>query len=91
LFPDYDDAHSTLSRKTPFERENVVSKLRRDKGGKRLNAHLEKAAGQGTGPGLSLSYDIIVKAHGGKLTFETEENNYTEFIVSLPRDSQAQP
>lgn len=49
-----------------------------------------KAAGEGTGLGLSLSYDIIVKAHGGDLTFETEENKYTEFIVSLPRDSQVQ-
>ncbi|HXU08306.1 MAG TPA: ATP-binding protein, partial [Blastocatellia bacterium] len=49
-----------------------------------------KAAGEGTGLGLSLSYDIIVKAHGGELTFETEENKYTEFIVSLPRDSQVQ-
>ena len=44
-----------------------------------------KDRGEGTGLGLSLSYDIIVKAHGGELTFETEENKYTEFIVSLPR------
>ena len=52
-----------------------------------------KAAGEGTGLGLSLSYDIIVKAHGGELSFETEEGEYTEFIVSLPRhtDSQVQP
>ena len=49
-----------------------------------------KAAGEGTGLGLSLSYDIIVKGHGGELTFETEENKFTEFIVSLPRDSQVQ-
>ncbi len=52
-----------------------------------------KAAGEGTGLGLSLSYDIIVKGHGGDLTFETKEREYTEFIIRLPRDfaSQAQP
>ena len=52
-----------------------------------------KAAGEGTGLGLSLSYDIIVKGHGGDLTFETEGREYTELIIRLPRafDSQAQP
>jgi hypothetical protein len=34
-----------------------------------------------------LSYDILVNAQGGEFSFETEENKYTEFIVSLPRDS----
>jgi signal transduction histidine kinase len=42
-----------------------------------------KPTGQGTGLGLSLSYDII-KAHGGTLKVETKENEYTEFIISLP-------
>jgi len=89
IVSDYDDAASTLSRKTPFERENVVSDdaAKREKGSRPT---LEKGAGEGTGPGLSLSYDIIVEGHGGELTFETEENKYTEFIVSLPRDSQVQ-
>ena len=52
-----------------------------------------KAAGEGTGLGLSLSYDIIVKGHGGDLTFETEGREYTELIIRLPRnlESQAQP
>ena len=43
-----------------------------------------KPPGQGTGLGLSLSYDIIVKAHGGELKVETKEGEYTEFIIELP-------
>ena len=42
-----------------------------------------KPTGQGTGLGLSLSYDII-KAHVGELKAETKECESAEFIVSLP-------
>ncbi|MBD0283946.1 MAG: GHKL domain-containing protein [Flavisolibacter sp.] len=42
-----------------------------------------KPTGQGTGLGLSLSYDII-KAHGGKLKVDTKEGEYAEFVVQLP-------
>ena len=42
-----------------------------------------KPAGQGTGLGLSLSYDII-KAHGGVIKVETKEGEFTRFIVHLP-------
>ena len=42
-----------------------------------------KPAGQGTGLGLSMSYDII-KAHGGELKVETKEGEGSEFIVLLP-------
>ena len=42
-----------------------------------------KPTGQGTGLGLSLSYDII-KAHGGELKVETKEGNGTAFIILLP-------
>jgi ligand-binding sensor domain-containing protein/signal transduction histidine kinase len=42
-----------------------------------------KPAGQGTGLGLSLSYDIV-KAHGGELKAETKEGEGSEFIVQLP-------
>ena len=41
-----------------------------------------KPPGQGTGLGLSLSYDII-KAHGGEIKVETKEGEYTEFIIRL--------
>jgi two-component system, NtrC family, sensor kinase len=43
-----------------------------------------KPPGQGTGLGLSLSYDIITKAHGGKFSVETKEGEGTEFIIHLP-------
>jgi len=42
-----------------------------------------KPTGQGTGLGLSLSYDII-KAHGGELKVETKEGEGVEFIIHLP-------
>jgi two-component system NtrC family sensor kinase len=42
-----------------------------------------KPTGQGTGLGLSLSYDII-KAHGGEIKVETKEVEGAEFIILLP-------
>ena len=42
-----------------------------------------KPTGQGTGLGLSLSYDII-KAHGGEIKVETREGEGSEFIIMLP-------
>jgi signal transduction histidine kinase len=42
-----------------------------------------KPTGQGTGLGLSLSYDIV-KAHGGELKLETKEGEGSEFIIQLP-------
>ena len=49
-----------------------------------------KPAGQGTGLGLSLSHDIVVKQHGGTIEVATEPGSYTEFIIRLPRAMPAQ-
>ena len=43
-----------------------------------------KAVGEGTGLGLSLSYDIVTTGHGGTLTVESREGQGTEFVVMLP-------
>jgi signal transduction histidine kinase len=46
-----------------------------------------KPAGEGTGLGLSMSHDIIVKQHGGTIDVETEPGHFTEFRIVLPRTS----
>lgn len=47
-----------------------------------------KPTGQGTGLGLSLSFDIITKGHGGTLSVKTKEGEFAEFIISLPLDQK---
>ena len=44
-----------------------------------------KPAGEGTGLGLSMTHDIIVKQHGGRIDVATEPGQFTEFIIVLPR------
>jgi signal transduction histidine kinase len=43
-----------------------------------------KPTGQGTGLGLSLAYDIVVKGHGGALNVETKKGEGTAFTLKLP-------
>jgi signal transduction histidine kinase len=44
-----------------------------------------KPAGEGTGLGLSMSHDIVVKQHRGTIDVNTEPGAFTEFIITLPR------
>jgi signal transduction histidine kinase len=49
-----------------------------------------KPAGEGTGLGLSMSHDIVVKQHGGTIDVDTKPGAFTEFIITLPRKLAAQ-
>ncbi|TFV75880.1 GAF domain-containing protein [Bradyrhizobium frederickii] len=46
-----------------------------------------KPAGEGTGLGLSMSHDIVVKQHGGMIDVATKPGEFTEFTILLPRKS----
>jgi len=45
-----------------------------------------KPAGKGTGLGLSLSYDIITQEHKGEIKIESEEGEFAEFIITIPKN-----
>jgi two-component system NtrC family sensor kinase len=44
-----------------------------------------KPPGEGTGLGLSLSHDIVVKQHGGNIAVDSVPGEFTEFTVTIPR------
>ena len=46
-----------------------------------------KPTGQGTGLGLSMSYDIVTKGHGGELKVESQGDEGTTFCISIPKKS----
>jgi signal transduction histidine kinase len=50
-----------------------------------------KPTGQGTGLGLSVSYDIITKGHNGEMKVETRQGEYAEFTIRLPYNTVAEP
>ncbi len=43
-----------------------------------------KPTGEGTGLGLSLTYDMVVKGHGGNIQVNSVEDEGSEFIIQLP-------
>jgi signal transduction histidine kinase len=63
--------------------------LRRQAHGAIIPFFTTKPTGEGTGLGLLISHDIIVKQHGGKTDVETEPGAFTEFITTLPRTGAA--
>jgi signal transduction histidine kinase len=89
--PQQNDYQPTISVSTKKEVDKLVILVRDNGNGipeKVLNKIFQpffttKPSGQGTGLGLSLSYDII-KAHGGELKVETKEGEGAEFIIELP-------
>jgi two-component system NtrC family sensor kinase len=63
---------------TSTEKNNLIIKVKDNGNG------IPDAMGEGTGLGLSLSYDIVVKGHGGNITVDTKEGEFMEFIITLP-------
>jgi signal transduction histidine kinase len=47
-----------------------------------------KPPGEGTGLGLSMSYDIVTQQHGGSISVDSKVGAYSEFAVHLPRSSR---
>lgn len=46
-----------------------------------------KTLGKGTGQGLTIAYDIVVKKHGGRISFVSEQGQGTTFLINLPSDT----
>jgi signal transduction histidine kinase len=44
--------------------------------------------GGAAGLGLSMTHDIIVKQHGGRIDIDTKVGEFTEFIITLPRNNR---
>src|SRR5262249_45854276 len=87
-------AYRPVLKVTTREVADTVEIGVRDKGGGIGKDHREelfqpflttKPTGEGTGPGLSISFDIVTQQHGGTITVESEVGQFTEFTVRLPR------
>jgi two-component system NtrC family sensor kinase len=50
-----------------------------------------KPTGEGTGLGLSISYDIIAQEHGGAINVDSQEGEFSEFTIRLPRRKHVAP
>jgi PAS domain S-box-containing protein len=89
----FDEYEPTLSVATKNLGDSVEITIRDNGGGippevreKMFNPFFTtKPPGEGTGLGLSLSYDIVVKQHAGSIEVDTQPGEFTEFRVILPR------
>ena len=90
---DNDDCEPTLAATTKTLGDSVEIRIRDSGSGippevkeKMFNPFFTtKPAGEGTGLGLSLSHDIVVKQHAGSIEVDTRPGEFTEFKVILPR------
>jgi hypothetical protein len=87
------DFQPTLAVATEARSDAVVIRVRDNGTGIPDNAKARlfepfsttKPAGEGTGVGLSVSHDIIVKQHSGSIAVDSQLGEYTEFAITLPR------
>jgi two-component system NtrC family sensor kinase len=87
-----EDYKPKISVSTYSENNHVIIKVKDNGGGipdtikKKIMQPFftTKPTGEGTGLGLSLSYDIIVKGHGGKIDVVSKEGEDSEFIITFP-------
>jgi len=88
-----DDYEPLISIKTEKQGSNIVISVR-DNGKGIPGSVIEKIfqpffttkpTGEGTGLGLSMSFDIIQKGHGGQLLVDSKEGQYAEFKIILPQ------
>jgi len=87
-----DDYRPEVSISTFTEKNNLVIKVKDN--GKGIPESIKekimqpffttKPTGEGTGLGLSLSYDIVVKGHGGNIQVTSVEGEGAEFVITLP-------
>jgi PAS domain S-box-containing protein len=93
------DFQPTLTVRTEAQPDAVVIRVRDNGTGIPDSARARlfepffttKPAGEGTGLGLSLSHDIIVKQHGGSIAVDSRVGEYTVFTITLPRTNAEAP
>lgn len=87
------DFMPTITILTSQDENNVIIKIKDNGNGipESIRAKIfepfftTKPAGQGTGLGLPICYDIVVTEHSGKLEIESTPGEFTEFIITLPK------
>ncbi len=87
----------TISITTLQTQDSILIKIKDNGGG--IPAEIQKKifepffttkpAGQGTGLGLPICYDIVVNELGGKLEVSSKEGEYTEFTITIPKDNKS--
>ncbi|HRE32469.1 MAG TPA: HAMP domain-containing sensor histidine kinase [Candidatus Berkiella sp.] len=84
----------TISISSSQDNDNIIIKIKDNGNGIKENVIAKifepffttKPAGEGTGLGLPICYDIVTKEHGGKLDVVSKVGEFTEFIITIPKD-----
>jgi signal transduction histidine kinase len=82
---------STINKNNDFDiviRDNGVGISEEDKSKIFTPFFTTKVSGQGTGLGLSICYEIITQEHLGEIRFDSIENEFTEFTITIPKNTK---